>query len=237
MNEYLNIINELVCAFNEIVWPASTFMIWMVSVMYALKKGHKSLEYILALFVISIFAIHFIVCLYQRKPIGINIPLSVGLICSILFYLDWKKTEKTHPTEGDEIHGSMDAERNDDVTCHASEDSQSQEVLENTKQEEPAEYCRKSKARKSKDNRTIIDFVIGEGITDKAAYIRELQAQMEGRRGQKALEECILQELGRNISTDITFRAFDMAFPNVVDKAGFSRFKNKIPPNIIIKKL
>ena len=51
------------------------------------------------------------------------------------------------------------------------------------------------------------------------------------------MEECILTELGTNISTDITFRAFDDAFPNVIDKAGFSRFKKKIPSKITLQKL
>ena len=137
-----------------------------------------------------------------------SIPLSVGLICGILFYFDKKRQDNKMDDEKE----SMNTDPKEDAS-------------------------RKSKPGKSIDTRTIMDFVIGKDIPDKTAYIQQLKDLIEGRKGQKALEECILPELGKNISTDITFRAFDETFPNVIDKAGFSRFKKKIPSKITLQKL
>lgn len=208
MDKIINYFNEFLCTFNEIVWPASTFLIWLVSIMYVYKKKDRRLEHALALLVVSVFVAYVTFCFFLRKPIGVSIPLSVGLICGILFYFDKKR-----------LDNKMDDEK---------------ESLNTDPKEEAS---RKSKPGKSIDSRTIFDFVIGKDIPDKTAYIQQLKDLMEGRKGQKALEECILPELGTNISTDITFRAFDDAFPNVIDKAGFSRFKKKIPSKIKLLKL
>ena len=208
MDNIINYFNEFLCTFNEIVWPASTFFIWMVSILYVYKKKGRKFEYALALFVVSVFVAYVTFCFFLRKPIGVSIPLSVGLICGILFYFDKKRQDNKMDDEKE----SMNTDPKEDAS-------------------------RKSKPGKSIDTRTIMDFVIGKDIPDKTAYIQQLKDLIEGRKGQKALEECILPELGKNISTDITFRAFDETFPNVIDKAGFSRFKKKIPSKITLQKL
>ena len=208
MDNIINYFNEFLCTFNEIVWPASTFFIWMVSILYVYKKKGRKFEHALALFVVSVFVAYVTFCFFLRKSIGVSIPLSVGLICGILFYFDKKRQDN-----------KMDDEK--------------ESMNTDTKEE----ISRKSKPGKSIDTRTILDFVIGKDIPDKTAYIQQLKDLIEGRKGQKALEECILPELGKNISTDITFRAFDETFPNVIDKAGFSRFKKKIPSKITLQKL
>ena len=208
MDNIINYFNEFLCTFNEIVWPASTFFIWMVSILYVYKKKGRKFEHALALFVVSVFVAYVTFCFFLRKPIGVSIPLSVGLICGILFYFDKKRQDNKMDDEKE----SMNTDPKEDAS-------------------------RKSKPGKSIDTRTIMDFVIGKDIPDKTAYIQQLKDLIEGRKGQKALEECILPELGKNISTDITFRAFDDAFPNVIDKAGFSRFKKKIPSKIKLLKL
>ena len=208
MDNIINYFNEFLCTFNEIVWPASTFFIWMVSILYVYKKKGRKFEHALALFVVSVFVAYVTFCFFLRKSIGVSIPLSVGLICGILFYFDKKRQDN-----------KMDDEK-ESVNTDPKEDA-----------------SRKSKPGKSIDTRTIMDFVIGKDIPDKTAYIQQLKDLIEGRKGQKALEECILPELGKNISTDITFRAFDETFPNVIDKAGFSRFKKKIPSKIPLQKL
>ena len=208
MDNIINYFNEFLCTFNEIVWPASTFFIWMVSILYVYKKKGRKFEHALALFVVSVFVAYVTFCFFLRKPIGVSIPFSVGLICGILFYFDKKRQDNKMDDEKE----SMNTDTKDEVS-------------------------RKSKPGKSIDTRTIFDFVIGKDIPDKTAYIQQLKDLMEGRKGQKALEECILPELGKNISTDITFRAFDETFPNVIDKAGFSRFKKKIPSKITLQKL
>ena len=208
MDNIINYFNEFLCTFNEIVWPASTFFIWMVSILYVYKKKGRKFEHALALFVVSVFVAYVTFCFFLRKSIGVSIPLSVGLICGILFYFDKKRQDNKMDDEKE----SMNTDPKEDAS-------------------------RKSKPGKSIDTRTIMDFVIGKDIPDKTAYILQLKDLMEGRKGQKALEECILPELGTNISTDITFRAFDEAFPNVIDKAGFSRFKKKIPSKITLQKL
>ena len=208
MDNIINYFNEFLCTFNEIVWPASTFFIWMVSILYVYKKKGRKFEHALALFVVSVFVAYVTFCFFLRKSIGVSIPLSVGLICGILFYFDKKRQDNKMDDEKE----SMNTDPKEDAS-------------------------RKSKPGKSIDTRTIMDFVIGKDIPDKTAYIQQLKDLMEGRKGQKALEECILPELGTNISTDITFRAFDETFPNVIDKAGFSRFKKKIPSKITHQKL
>ena len=208
MDNIINYFNEFLCTFNEIVWPASTFFIWMVSILYVYKKKGRKFEHALALFVVSVFVAYVTFCFFLRKSIGVSIPLSVGLICGILFYFDKKRQDNKMDDEKE----SMNTDPKEDAS-------------------------RKSKPGKSIDTRTIMDFVIGKDIPDKTAYIQQLKELMEGRKGQKALEECILPELGTNISTDITFRAFDETFPNVIDKAGFSRFKKKIPSKITLQKL
>ena len=208
MDNIINYFNEFLCTFNEIVWPASTFFIWMVSILYVYKKKGRKFEHALALFVVSVFVAYVTFCFFLRKPIGVSIPLSVGLICGILFYFDKKRQDNKMDDEKE----SMNTDPKEDAS-------------------------RKSKPGKSIDTRTIMDFVIGKDIPDKTAYIQQLKDLIEGRKGQKALEECILPELGKNISTDITFRAFDETFPNVIDKAGFSRFKKKIPSKIKLLKL
>ena len=208
MDNIINYFNEFLCTFNEIVWPASTFFIWMVSILYVYKKKGRKFEHALALFVVSVFVAYVTFCFFLRKSIGVSIPLSVGLICGILFYFDKKRQDNKMDDEKE----SMNTDPKEDAS-------------------------RKSKPGKSIDTRTIMDFVIGKDIPDKTAYIQQLKDLIEGRKGQKALEECILPELGKNISTDITFRAFDDAFPNVIDKAGFSRFKKKIPSKIKLLKL
>ena len=208
MDNIINYFNEFLCTFNEIVWPASTFFIWMVSILYVYKKKGRKFEHALALFVVSVFVAYVTFCFFLRKSIGVSIPLSVGLICGILFYFDKKRQDNKMDDEKE----SMNTDPKEDAS-------------------------RKSKPGKSIDTRTIMDFVIGKDIPDKTAYIQQLKDLIEGRKGQKALEECILPELGKNISTDITFRAFDETFPNVIDKAGFSRFKKKIPSKITPQKL
>ena len=208
MDNIINYFNEFLCTFNEIVWPASTFFIWMVSILYVYKKKGRKFEHALALFVVSVFVAYVTFCFFLRKSIGVSIPLSVGLICGILFYFDKKRQDNKMDDEKE----SMNTDPKEDAS-------------------------RKSKPGKSIDTRTIMDFVIGKDIPDKTAYIQQLKDLIEGRKGQKALEECILPELGKNISTDITFRAFDETFPNVIDKAGFSRFKKKIPSKIALQKL
>ena len=208
MDNIINYFNEFLCTFNEIVWPASTFFIWMVSILYVYKKKGRKFGHALALFVVSVFVAYVTFCFFLRKSIGVSIPLSVGLICGILFYFDKKRQDNKMDDEKE----SMNTDPKEDAS-------------------------RKSKPGKSIDTRTIMDFVIGKDIPDKTAYIQQLKDLIEGRKGQKALEECILPELGKNISTDITFRAFDETFPNVIDKAGFSRFKKKIPSKITLQKL
>lgn len=208
MDNIINYFNEFLCTFNEIVWPASTFFIWMVSILYVYKKKGRKFEHALAFFVVSVFVAYVTFCFFLRKSIGVSIPLSVGLICGILFYFDKKRQDNKMDDEKE----SMNTDPKEDAS-------------------------RKSKPGKSIDTRTIMDFVIGKDIPDKTAYIQQLKDLIEGRKGQKALEECILPELGKNISTDITFRAFDETFPNVIDKAGFSRFKKKIPSKITLQKL
>ena len=208
MDNIINYFNEFLCTFNEIVGPASTFFLWMVSILYVYKKKGRKFEHALALFVVSVFVAYVTFCFFLRKSIGVSIPLSVGLICGILFYFDKKRQDNKMDDEKE----SMNTDPKEDAS-------------------------RKSKPGKSIDTRTIMDFVIGKDIPDKTAYIQQLKDLIEGRKGQKALEECILPELGKNISTDITFRAFDETFPNVIDKAGFSRFKKKIPSKITLQKL
>lgn len=175
----------------------------MVSIMYVYKKKGREQEYSLALFVISVFVTYVTFCIYQRKNIGVSIPLSAGLICGSLFYFDKKK------------------QKNIDDTCmeNVSADTNTKEKI-----------LGKKKKGKKIDPRTFDDFVIGKDIHDKTAYIQQLQDLMEGRKGQKALDEIFLKEFkDKNISKDISFRAFDKAFPNVIDEPGFSRFKQKIP--------
>ena len=183
MNNIISIFNEFLCAFNEIVWPSSTFFIWMVSIMYVYKKKGREQEYSLALFVISVFVTYVTFCIYQRKNIGVSIPLSAGLICGSLFYFDKKK------------------QKNIDDTCmeNVSADTNTKEKI-----------LGKKKKGKKIDPRTFDDFVIGKDIHDKTAYIQQLQDLMEGRKGQKALDEIFLKEFkDKNISKDISFRAFD----------------------------
>ena len=206
MNNIISIFNEFLCAFNEIVWPSSTFFIWMVSIMYVYKKKGREQEYSLALFVFSVFVTYVTFCFYQRKNIGVSIHLSAGLICGslFLFFLFDKKKQKNIDETGME---------------NVSADTNTKEKI-----------LGKKKKGKKIDPRTFDDFVIGKDIHDKTAYIQQLQDLMEGRKGQKALDEIFLKEFkDKNISKDISFRAFDKAFPNVIDEPGFSRFKQKIP--------
>lgn len=193
--------------FNEIVWLSSTFFVWMISIMYVYKKKGRKHEFALALFVFSVFVTYVTFCFYQRKNIGVSIPLSVGLICGslFLFFLFDKKKQKNIDETGME---NVSAETN-------------------TKEK----ILGKEKKGKEIDPRTFEDFVIGKDIRDKTAYKKHLQELIKGRKGQKVLEEFILPEMDKNISKDISFRAFIDAFPDVIDAPGFSRFKDKIPSN------
>ena len=229
MNAMLYTFNDFLCGLNEILWPAATFLICMVSGICMVKKKGIGLERTLALSVFSVFVIYVAYCYFYRKPIGISIPMSIGLICSIMFYFDWKKPKKDIKSNTENELQEIDSER--EIT------PPTVRTDELPISEQPTELPQRQKPGKSIDTRTIFDFIIGKNISDKTAYIQQLKDLMEGRRGQKALEECILPELGTNISTDITFRAFDETFPNVIDKAGFSRFKKKIPSKITLQKL
>lgn len=199
--------------FNEIVWLSSTFFMWMISIMYVYKKKGRKHEFALALFVFSVFVTYVTFCIYQRKNIGVSIPLSVGLICGSLFkfFLVDKKKQKNIDETGME---NVFAETN------------TKEMI-----------LGKKKKGKEIDPRTFEDFVTGKDIPDKTAYKIHLQNSMKERTGQKALEEYILPEMDKNISKDISFRAFNDAFPGVIDEPGFSRFKKKIPRGFTPEKL
>lgn len=199
--------------FHEIVWLSSTFFVWMISIMYVYKKKGRKHEFALALFVFSVFVTYVTFCIYQRKNIGVSIPLSVGLICGslFLFFLFDKKKQKNIDETGME---NVSAETN-------------------TKEK----ILGKEKKGKEIDSRTFEDFIIGKDIRDKTAYKKHLQELIKGRKGQKVLEEFILPEMDKNISKDISFRAFIDAFPDVIDAPGFSRFKDKIPSNFTPEKL
>lgn len=95
----------------------------------------------------------------------------------------------------------------------------------------------KEKKGKEIDPHTFEDFIIGKDIRDKTAYKKQLKDLMKERKGQKVLEEFILPEMDKNISKDISFRAFNDAFPGVIDEPGFSRFKKKIPRGFTPEKL
>ena len=199
--------------FHEIVWLSSTFFRWMISIMYVYKKKGRKHEFALALFVFSVFVTYVTFCFYQRKNIGVSIPLSVGLICGslFLFFLFDKKKQKNIDETGME---NVSAETN-------------------TKEK----ILGKEKKGKEIDTRTFEDFIIGKDIRDKTAYKKHLQELIKGRKGQKVLEEFILPEMDKNISKDISFRAFNDAFPGVIDEPGFSRFKKKIPRGFTPEKL
>lgn len=199
--------------FHEIVWLSSTFFMWMISIMYVYKKKGRKHEFALALFVFSVFVTYVTFCFYQRKNIGVSIPLSVGLICGslFLFFLFDKKKQKNIDETGME---NVSAETN-------------------TKEK----ILGKEKKGKEIDTRTFEDFIIGKDIRDKTAYKKHLQELIKGRKGQKVLEEFILPEMDKNISKDISFRAFNDAFPGVIDEPGFSRFKKKIPRGFTPEKL
>ncbi len=199
--------------FHEIVWLSSTFFMWMISIMYVYKKKGRKHEFALALFVFSVFVTYVTFCIYQRKNIGVSIPLSVGLICGslFLFFLFDKKKQKNIDETGME---NVSAETN-------------------TKEK----ILGKEKKGKEIDTRTFEDFIIGKDIRDKTAYKKHLQELIKGRKGQKVLEEFILPEMDKNISKDISFRAFNDAFPGVIDEPGFSRFKKKIPRGFTPEKL
>ena len=140
--------------FHEIVWLSSTFFMWMISIMYVYKKKGRKHEFALALFVFSVFVTYVTFCIYQRKNIGVSIPLSAGLICGSLFYFDKKK------------------QKNIDDTCmeNVSADTNTKEKI-----------LGKKKKGKKIDPRTFDDFVIGKDIHDKTAYIQQLQDLMEGK--------------------------------------------------------
>lgn len=199
--------------FHEIVWLSSTFFVWMISIMYVYKKKGRKHEFALALFVFSVFVTYVTFCIYQRKNIGVSIPLSVGLICGslFLFFLFDKKKQKNIDETGME---NVSAETN-------------------TKEK----ILGKEKKGKEIAPRTFEDFIIGKDIRDKTAYKKHLQELIKGRKGQKVLEEFILPEMDKNISKDISFRAFNDAFPGVIDEPGFSRFKKKIPRGFTPEKL
>ena len=199
--------------FHEIVWLSSTFFVWMISIMYVYKKKGRKHEFALALFVFSVFVTYVTFCIYQRKNIGVSIPLSVGLICGSLFkfFLVDKKKQKNIDETGME---NVFAETN-------------------TKEK----ILGKGKKGKEIDPHTFEDFIIGKDIRDKTAYKKQLKDLMKKRKGQKVLEEFILPEMDKNISKDISFRAFNDAFPGVIDEPGFSRFKKKIPRGFTPEKL
>jgi hypothetical protein len=107
MDNIINYFNEFLCTFNEIVWPASTFFIWMVSILYVYKKKGRKFEHALALFVVSVFVAYVTFCFFLRKSIGVSIPLSVGLICGILFYFDKKRQDNKMDDEKDKIQDRL----------------------------------------------------------------------------------------------------------------------------------
>ena len=68
MNAMLYTFNDFLCGLNEILWPAATFLICMVSGICIVKKKGIGLERTLALSVFSAFVIYVAYCYFSACP-------------------------------------------------------------------------------------------------------------------------------------------------------------------------
>ena len=170
------------------------------------------------LLVFFAFLLYMTYCLLTGIDINANVAVAVFLAWCIFFYIDHKSQRiATSFPASNEVNSENKVETSD---C----------TNDNLDACDNAPSSNKSSNRS--DTRKFEDFIIGDKITDKEAYIENLRQRIKGQTGIDALREYILPEFEENLSKDLTYNAFNSVFPNVTNKSSWSRFKQEIKPRV-----